>query len=440
MIKFPEQGMASGELLRQMGDLERQDADWKGGKTWALVYYAEDELYRLAKEAYGMFFSENALNPMAFPSLKKFENEVIAMTADLFRGGPEAAGNMTSGGTESILLAVKASRDWAREKRPEAKEPEMILPITAHPAFEKAGHYFGVKPIHIPVGPDFRAEVDQVRRAVNKNTVLIAGSAVCYPYGVIDPITEMAAIAKENGICFHTDACLGGFMLPFLKKLGYPIRDFDLSVPGVTSISADVHKYGYGPKGSSTIIYKNSELRKHQFYIYADWPGGIYASPTMLGTRPGGAIASAWAVLKHLGENGYLRLAEEAMKVSRTLMDGIAAIPALRVMGKPEMPVFAFDSDTVNIFELGEVMGGKGWFLDRQQLPPALHLIVTPNHSRIAEPFLQDLRQATAELAKKGKSDASGMAAIYGMIGTLPDRNAARRIVVDFLDDLFKEK
>jgi len=440
MIRLAERGGSGAEVLKKMMELRGADADWRSGKTWSLVYYADEELLRVAKEAYLLFFSENALNPMAFPSLRKFENEVIAMTANLLGGGAEAVGNMTSGGTESILLAVKASRDRAREKKPEATAPEMILPITAHPCFEKAGHYFGVKPVHIPLSADFRAEVEAARRAVNKNTILMVGSAPCYPYGVIDPIPEMAKIAQDNGICFHTDACLGGFMLPFLKKLGHPVREFDLAVPGVTSISADLHKYGYGAKGSSCVIYRNSDLRKHQFYIYADWPGGVYASPTALGTRPGGAIASAWAVMNYLGEDGYLRLADSALKVAKELMEGINAIPTLKVMAKPEMSVFAFESDTVNVYELGEKMEARGWHLDRQQMPPALHIIATPNHSRIVKPFLQELRQATLELAKKGKADASGMAAVYGMIGTLPDRNAAGKMVLDFLDDLFKAK
>ncbi len=438
-VKLPEWGKSKAQILKMMREFSGQDADWRGGKTWSLVYHANEETLELAKEAYLMFFSENGLNPMAFPSLKKFETEVIAMTAAML-GGPEAVGNMTTGGTESIMLAVKAARDWAREKKPGATAPEMILPLTAHPSFEKAGHYFGVKSVHIPVTPDFRADPQAARKALTNNTIMIAGSAVCYPYGVIDPIPELAALALENKLWFHTDACLGGFMLPFLKKLGRKIIPFDFSVPGVCSISADIHKYGYGPKGASTVTYRNSELRKRQFYVYADWPGGVYASPTMTGTRAGGALAASWAVLNFLGEDGYLKLADQAMNLTAKLIDGINAIPGLKVMGRPDMSVFAFSSDTLNMFELGELMEKKGWHLDRQQMPPALHLIVTPHHARMVEPFLSDLRSAAAELSKKGKSDASGMAAIYGMIGTIPDRKAAAQFVLAFLDDLFKVK
>ena len=438
--KLPDNGIKKQDVISLMRELRATDADWRNAKTWSLVYFAGDEILDTAKEAYSMFFSENGLNPMAFPSLKKFENEAVAMAASMLNGGPDAAGTLSSGGTESILLAVKTARDYGKSKDPGLKEPEMVLPITAHPAFEKAGHYFGVKSVHIPIRDDLRADVKAAASAVNKNTVLMVGSAACYPYGVVDPISEMAEIAKEKNILFHTDACLGGFILPFLKKLGHKIPDFDFSVPGVTSISADIHKYGYAAKGASTVIYRTGALRKFQFYIYTDWPGGIYPSPTMLGTRPGGAIAAAWAVMNHLGVDGYTRLAAEAMSVTQKLIDGINSIPGLKVMGKPDMSVFAFNSDKINIFELGDLMEAKGWQLDRLQMPPALHMIVTPNHAKIIEPFLNDLRVAAKQLEGKGKTEVGGMAAVYGMIGTLPDRTAAKSLVLDFLDDIFKNK
>jgi sphinganine-1-phosphate aldolase len=438
--KLPEKGIKKQDLLDLMRELRATDADWRNAKTWSLVYFAGDEILETAKEAYTMFFSENGLNPMAFPSLKKFENEAVAMAASMLNGGPDAAGTLSSGGTESILLAVKTARDWGRSKDPSLKEPEMVLPATVHPAFEKAGHYFGVKPVHIPITEDLRADVKAARAAVSKNTVLMVGSAACYPYGVVDPIAELAEIAKEKNVLFHTDACLGGFILPFLKRLGHKIPDFDFSVPGVTSISADIHKYGYAAKGASTVIYRDVALRKFQFYVYTDWMGGIYPSPTMLGTRPGGAIASAWAVMNHLGIDGYTRLAAAAMDVTKKLMDGINAIPGLKVMGKPDMSVFAFNSDKINIYELGDLMESKGWQLDRLQMPPALHMIVTPNHAKIIEPFLKDLRETAKQLEGKGNAAPTGMAAVYGMVGTLPDRGAAKNLVLDFMDTIFKNK
>ncbi len=440
VLKLPAKGVPREELLSIMHDFRADDSDWKNARTWSLVYYAGEELTDLLKEAYGMFFCENALNPMAFPSLRKFETEVIAMTADLLGGGPEAAGNMTSGGTESIILGVLAARERARAERPRITSPEMVLPITAHASFYKAAHFLGVKPVTIPIGPDYRADVEAARSAVNDNTVLMVGSAPCYPYGVVDPIPELAAVAMKRGINFHVDACLGGFMLPFLKRLGHKIPEFDLGVPGVTSISADLHKYGYSAKGASNIIFRDASFRRHQYFIHTDWPGGVYASPTMTGTRPGGAIAAAWAALRHIGEDGYLHLASVTIETTKRLIDGINSIPGLRVMGRPDMSTFAFDSEEINMYTLGDVLEGRGWHLDRLQLPPALHLIVMQSHSGIVGPFLDDLSVATAKLVAQGKTEATGMAALYGMIGTMPDRGAAHEIVLGVLDDLFKHK
>jgi len=431
-MRLPSTGTPHEELLAEMRALRSEDADWRHGRTWSLVYFAGDDMSDLIKQAYTMFFSENALSPMAFPSLKKFEAEVIAMTADLL-GGTEAVGNLTSGGSESILLGVKTARDRARAEQPAVTAPEMILPVTAHPAFEKAAHYFGVTPVHIPITTDLRADVEAARAAMTDNTVLIVGSAPCYPYGVIDPIPELAALAQERGISCHADSCLGGFFLPFLRRLGYPVPPFDFSVPGVTSMSADLHKYAFAAKGTSAILYRNRDIRKHQFFVYSDWPGGLYGSPTMAGTRPGGAIAAAWAALRYMGEEGYLGLVRTTMDATRALIDGINAIPGLEVRGKPDMSVFAFGSDSVDIYVVGYVMDVLGWHVDRLQRPPNLHLIVTPTHKDIVEPFLTDLEKAAHDAAS-GKTAPVGTAALYGALGTLPDRGQVRDAILSFMD------
>jgi glutamate/tyrosine decarboxylase-like PLP-dependent enzyme len=420
-----------------MRALRSADARWQDGRTWSLVYFAGEEIAQLLKDAYAMFFSENALNPMVFPSLRKFEAEVVAMAAGLLGGDQDVVGNMTSGGSESLLMAVKTARDRARSERPEIKEPEMVLPVTAHPALEKAAHYFGLTPVRIPVGPDFRVDISAAREAVTDRTVLMVGSAPAYPHGTIDPISDLAAITADRGVSFHVDACLGGFLLPFIRRLGHPVPDFDFRVPGVTSISADLHKYGFAAKGASVILYRNTVIRKHQYFTFADWPGGLYGSPTMTGTRPGGAIAAAWAIMNHLGEEGYLRLAATIMETTRALLKGIGAIPGLRVLGRPDMSVFAFTSDTVDVYLLADAMEERGWHLDRQQRPPCLHLMVTPAHAGIVEPFLAALREATAGLAVAGSGAETpkGMAAMYGALGSLPDRGFVRDIITGVLDD-----
>ena len=360
------------------------------------------------------------------------------MAADMLGGSEEASGSLTSGGTESILMAVKSAREKARTERPEITRPEMVVPDTAHPAFEKASHYLDVKSMHIPVGEDFRADVAAARNAITDNTILMVGSAPSFPQGVVDPIPELAAIAQEKKIPFHVDACLGGFMLPWLKKLGHPVPDFNLSVPGVTSISADIHKYGFAAKGASCVLYRDDSFRRYQYFAYADWCGGIYVSPSMTGTRPGGAIAAAWATLQHFGQEGYLELGKKIMDITGKLKAGIADIPGLRVLGDPVMSVFAFDMQKGNVFILGDEMEKRGWHLDRVQTPAALHVMVTPPHADVVEPFLQDLRETAAEVSARKDEDVSGMAAVYGMVASLPDRSQAKEFAVDFLNQLMK--
>ncbi len=465
-----------------MQRIREHDARWQEGKAWSLVYHLGDEAPQfsavpdLLQDAYTMFFAENGLSPMAFPSLRRFEAEVVSMTASLLGGDDKTAGNMTSGGTESILLAVKTARDWARAKDPANTQPEIILPLTAHPAFEKAAHYFCVKPVHIPVGPDFRADVDAARAAITPRTILLVGSAPSYPHGVVDPIPELAQVAQENGLLFHVDACVGGFMLPFVRKLGYPMPDFDFRVPGVTSMSADLHKYAYAAKGASVVLYHNKALRRHQFFAYTEWPGGIYPSPTMVGTRPAGPIAAAWAILNHLGEEGYLEIADTVMKTVTRIGDGVQAIDGIEILGDPAMSILAIGSDRLNIYEIGDELAERGWYLDRQHLPPSLHLTVTHAHAQVAERFLADLEQAVARVKRfslarlsntmtvalveaagkllpadlmsalmarapslaglEGAAIPKRSAAMYGMMATLPNRGDLEQLVLDVMDQL----
>lgn len=440
VVKLTARGTPGDLLLQEMNELRANDANWKDGRTWSLIYYPGEELYEFLKKAYTMFFSENGLNPGAFPSLRKFETEVVAMTAGMLGAGPGAAGAMTSCGTESIMMALKTYRDRARDERPQIKSPEVIVPETAHPAFYKAAHFLDVKVVRIPVGPDFRADTGATRAAVTDNTILIVGSAPSYPQGVIDPIEELAAMAMEKGIGCHVDACLGGFMLPFVRKLGYPVPEFDFSVPGVTSMSADVHKYGFAAKGASTVIFRDRELRKHMFYVFTEWSGGIYAHPTMTGTRPGGAFAAAWAVMKHLGEEGYMEIAGQIMDTTRELMEGINAIPGLYVLGKPSMSVFSFTSDSFDIYALADAMEARGWHMDRQMRPASLHLMVTTVHQKVTRQFLADLKECALAVSENTSSAPAGTAAMYGMMGTLPDRGMVKDFVIKYMDDLMSVK
>jgi glutamate/tyrosine decarboxylase-like PLP-dependent enzyme len=359
------------------------------------------------------------------------------MTADLL-GLPDAVGNMTSGGTESILMALKTARDSARSEKG-VTAPEVVMPVTAHPAFDKAAHYLGMKRVACPVRDDYRADVDAAAAAITDNTVLVVGSAPCYPFGVIDPIPELAALASSHGIPCHVDACLGGFLLPFIERLGESIPPWDFRVEGVESISSDLHKYGFAARGASTIVYRRKDYRRHQYFLKEDWPGGLYGSPTMAGSRPGGAVAASWAVLNYLGEDGYKRHARTIMDTTRKLQDGIDAIDGLHVIGKPDMSVFAFASDTLDIYAVGDALGEVGWFPDRQQDPPSLHIMVTPAHAEVAGEFLDALREATEKVAS-GKQAAGGQAAMYGAIAKMEDKAPVRTVIAEFIDNLTRKE
>lgn len=395
-------------LFAKMNQYKNYDIPWQEGKAFSLVFYGGEELSSITKDAYQMFFSENALNPSAFPSLKNFENEVVSMTAELLNGDDQVVGNMTSGGTESILLAIKTAREWARKHKPLVDKPEIIMPISAHPAFNKACHYFGIKLITANLGPDYRVDLQDMKSKINENTILLVGSAPNYPFGVIDPIEEISQLALEQDLLCHVDACVGGIILPFLRKLGREIRPFNFELPGVTSISVDLHKYAYAAKGASVVLYRNSELRRHQFYVTTDWPGGLYGSPTILGTRPGGAIAAAWAIMNYLGEEGYKKLIGEIIETTEEFIKRIEKLEDVRLVQQPDMSVFSITSDTTDIFRINDGLSKKGWHLDGQQNPNAIHFTITHAHGKVIDQFFADL-EASIQDAKSFNQKMSGM-------------------------------
>lgn len=409
--RFPERGRDAGELLAEIEERHAADIDWRGGRAFSLVYNVDDHAHEDLIEQVGLrYLHDNALNPFKYPSVLQMELDVIAMAADLVHTDPNA-GSMTSGGTESIFLAVQVARDHARTVRGIA-EPQIVTPSTAHPAFAKAAKYLDVEQIRVPVGPDGRADLSAMTAAVTEQTGLVVGSAPCYPYGVIDPIADLAGMAAERDILFHTDACLGGWLLPWWERLGVQVPPWDFRVPGVTSLSADVHKYGYTFKGASVVLYRNRELLQNQFFWYDDWPGGLYASGTSAGTRSAAPIAGAWAAINHLGADGYMRLAEVVRDTTDRFRAGIAAIDGLRLTHDPDMSLFEFGADPaadrpVDIAAVGDVMDDRGWNLDRQQ--GGLHLMVSPYHARIVDQFLADLADAAAD-----HGESRGVAATYG--------------------------
>lgn len=439
LTQIPERGVPHADLVRSLEGLAEGDADWRSGRVFSLVYHADDAHSELLKQASSRFFSENGLNPMAFKSLRRMEAEVVRMSADMLHGGADVVGTMTSGGTESLLLAVKTYRDRARRKRPWIRSPEAVMPETAHPALDKGGHYFGVKIRYAPVGPGGRVDVRALGRLINRNTVMLAASAPQYPHGIVDPIEEIGHLAEEAGLPLHVDACIGGFMLPWLEKLGEPVPLWDFRVPAVTSISADLHKYGYTAKGASVLLYRNMDLLRDQFFATTNWPGGIYISPSIPGTRPGGPIAAAWAGMQAMGQEGYLEHTRKALQAHTRLKRGIAAIPGLRTIGSEHTLLLCWGSadKAIDVYAVADQLEDKGWHVDRQQNPASLHLTVTSLHLPVVDQYLADLAEAVDHVRRHPELKSRGNAAMYGMMAKVPFRGMVKGAVLQVMEQLY---
>lgn len=440
---LPTSGLSHEKILadiQAMHDLESQR--WKDGFVSGGIYHGDDKHIEFLNKVYALHSQSNPLHSDLFPSATKFEAEIISMVANMVGRGrakdnAAVVGTVSSGGTESILLAMKVYRDKALEERG-VTEPEMIVPTTAHAAFDKASQYFNIKQVKIPLKDDFTVDAEAVRRAVNRNTVVIVGSAPSFPHGVIDPIETLSNIALEHGIGFHTDCCLGGFVLPFAEKLGYPVPPFDFTLPGVTSMSVDTHKYGYAAKGTSVVLYRTEALRRYQYYTTTEWPGGLYFSPTLAGSRPGALSAACWAAMISMGEEGYLQSVKAIMETADWIKNEVRQIPDLKILGNP-LWILAFASDTINIYEVLDQMSKKHWNLNGLHKPPCFHIALTLRHTQpgVKERFVSDLKESVAYV-KANPGSKEGMAPVYGMAGNLPFRGMVSDILKGFLDTVYK--
>lgn len=437
--ELPQAGRPDAEILEQLRDFAKDDPNYREGRIWSLVYHLDEEHDAFTSKAYSAFSSANGLNPAAFKSLKQMETQIISTLAGLTHGGPDTCGVVTAGGTESCLMAVKTYRDMARKKR-KVTRPNMILPKTAHVAWFKAADYFGVKVQQLPMTPGYATDISRLKRLINARTVMILGSAPEYPHGTIDPIAQMGAIAQSKGIPLHVDACVGGMILPFMARNGVDLPDWDFRVPGVTSLSIDLHKYGYAAKGASTILYRNLDLLKHQMFVYQDWPGGIFASPAMLGTRPGGAYAAAWAVMQKMGIEGYCRLAQETSDAVEALKAGISQINGLRILGRPQGPLLAYGSTdpALNIYAVADQLEQRGWSVNRVQNPDGIHCMVTAKHLQVTNAYLSDLSQAVATVKANPDLCKTGGAATYGLMAHVPFRGMVKSKVLDVFAEMYR--
>lgn len=436
---LPAQGLTQKQVLDSIRQYQTlNEVQWTKGKVSGAVYWGDEKLTELLVKVYGEFAWSNPLHPDIFPGVRKMEAEVVRMACTLFNGGPESCGTVTSGGTESILMACKAYRDMAYERG--IKHPEIIAPVSVHAAFDKAAHYFGMKLIHIPLEKKtMKVDVKAMKRAISKNTAMLVCSAPQFPHGIMDPIVEVGKLAERYNIPFHVDACLGGFLIVFMEKAGFKLEPFDFRVKSVTSISADTHKYGYAPKGSSVVLYSDKKYRHYQFFVAPDWQGGIYASPSMAGSRPGGIIAACWATMVHMGENGYVDATRKVVQTSRIIAAGLRKIEGLFVFGNPEVSVVAIGSDDFDVFRLSNALTSKGWNLNTLQFPSSIHICVTMRHTMpgVAEHFINDVKEGVAIIMKNPKEKTTGVGAIYGMAQTIPDRSLVTEISCGFLDCLY---
>ncbi len=446
--RLPETGRDKTEIISEMQALcAKEESKWKDGFVSGAVYHGDEDHIDFLNQVYMLNSQSNPLHTDVWPSTTKFEAEVVAMTAKMLNAqkadddpdsDDEVCGVVSSGGTESILLAMKTYRDWARDMKGISK-PEMIVPTTAHAAFDKASQYFNIKMKRIPVDAGFKADIAKTKEAITDNTIVIVGSTPSFPHGVIDPIEELSGIARDNDIGFHTDACLGGFILPWANKLGYPVPPFDFSLPGVTSISVDTHKYGYAAKGSSVILYRSLELRRYQFYTTTDWPGGLYLSPTFAGSRAGALSATAWAAMVAIGEKGYMEIAKKILETGAKIKKGIGEIPELYVLGDPLWDI-AFGSDTVDIYKVMDYMSTQKWSLNGLQMPPAVHLCLTHRHTQpgLAEKFLQDLKSAVDQVKANPDKETDGVGRLYGMSAQIPIKGVMDAFLKRYMDLLYK--
>ncbi len=441
MAAIPDRGRARDQVLEIMQHLQAKETDrWKNGYASGAVYHGDPEHIDFLSQVYRLHSQANPLHADLWPSITKFEAEIVAMTADMLGGrrtGDPVCGTLSSGGTESILLAMKTYRDRAREEKG-IRRPEMVVPVTAHAAFDKAAAYFGLRMVKIPVDRHFRADVNAAARAITRRTVVMVGSAPSFPHGMVDPIDQLSELARSRGIGFHTDACLGGFILPWAEELGYTITPFDFRLPGVTSMSADTHKYGYAAKGTSVVLYRTPALRRYQYFTIADWPGGLYFSPSFAGSRPGALSAACWAAMVAIGRDGYRDATRKILETAAKIKAGIGGIPELEVLGDP-LWVIAFASRHLDIYRVMDVMGHRGWSLNGLHRPSCVHLCVTLRHTRpgVAQRFIDDLRAAVEEV-KRAPATEGGMAPVYGLAANLPLRGVVSDILKAYVDTLYK--
>ncbi len=436
-MQLPKETTNKEYIAYKLKQFKNSQPNPKDGKMFGYVFYANEQIEEIIKLAYNEFLNENGIAPTVFTSLKKMENDIVQITANQLNGGNTVVGNLTSGGTESLLLAVKTARDYAKTIHPTITQPEIILPVTAHSSFFKAAAYFNVKPIIVPVDHDFKINIPAVRNAINENTILLVGSAPNYSQGVMDDIEALSRLAQQYNILLHVDACMGGWILPTMREMGYIIPPFDFKLDGVTSISVDLHKYAYTAKGCSVLLWKNNDLRKQQYFACNEWTGYALVNPTMTSTKPGGSIAAAWAVLHYLGKEGYQKITKQTLIATDTLITEIPKIDGLYILGKPISTLIAFGSKKYNIHKIADELTEMGWTVTPQlangEVPASIHLTITFSNVPQINKFIQDLKNAVEKVSKfslKNMKDSVTISTAKKLIENLSPENLDKLLLL----------
>jgi len=468
-MKLPAAGISQQEILDRLDLYRKEDVDWRSGRVWGYVYDAGVGAQKACEAAFSDFLWENALDPTVFPSMLKLENDLVSMVAQHLNAPEGAVGNFTSGGTESIFLAVLGARERFRQKKGRDVTAEIVLPETAHAAHQKAAHYFDMKAVIVPVDPvTFKADPAAMAAAINENTCLLVGSATSYAHGVVDPIEALGELALAHDLRLHVDGCIGGWLLPYFERLGAEVPLHDFQVPGVTSMSCDLHKYGFAPKGASIIVHRDKAMRQNHMYACATWSGYTLVNNAVQSSKSGGPMAAAWAALHFMGDEGYLELARRMREATIQIIEGVGATDGVRVLGRPEMNLIAIASDdpTVNIFHVADEMNSRGWYVQPQlsygTSPANIHLSVNPKSQPHVPSLLADLAVSVEAARKLPASNIAPMmkdafasidpatfddamfAQMLGMAGMsgvdLPDRMAEINEVMDVIPPAFREK
>ena len=445
---LPAEGLPEATIVKELDELQTvlPHSSWEEGRVSGAVYHGGHDLIELQSKAFEKYCVANQLHPDVFPGVRKIESEVVAMILRMFHAPEETGcGTTTSGGTESLLLACLSAKMYALRTRG-VTEPEMVVPVTAHAGFDKAAYYFGIKIHHVELDPvTYKVDLKKVERFINGNTVLLVGSVPNFPHGIADDIEGLGRLAEKYNIPLHVDCCLGSFVVAFMEQAGFgdDIPTFDFRVKGVTSISCDTHKYGFAPKGSSVVMYRTPELRMHQYYVNSSWTGGLYGSPTLAGSRPGALVVACWATMLRMGANGYIESCRQLVNAARKLRRYIEEnIPELQIVGDPKFSVIAVTSSTLDIYELSDRLSKRGWHMSTLQKPAALHFAVTVPSVHAIDDLCQQLSEAVSEMLAEGPENQvvskMGTSALYGISGSVKVAGVAERLIVGFLDALYK--